>query len=64
VSTRGYAKKRPARIHERMTRFVDFSRPLGTFDWEDGFGAIRYCDPQEQVVSILRTKPMFKSLTS
>lgn len=44
-----------------VTRFTDFSGSVGTFGWDGGFGSTWYCDPHENMVSILMTQAMWTS---
>ena len=44
-----------------VTRFGDYSGSVGTFGWDGGLGTTWYCDPREQMVSILMTQAMWTS---
>jgi CubicO group peptidase (beta-lactamase class C family) len=44
-----------------VTRALDFSGSVGTFGWDGGYGTTWYCDPREDMVSILMTQAMWTS---
>jgi CubicO group peptidase (beta-lactamase class C family) len=44
-----------------VTRALDYSRSVGTFGWDGGYGTTWYCDPREGMVSILMTQAMWTS---
>ena len=41
----------------------DHSGSVGTFGWDGGYGTTWYCDPREDMVSILMTQAMWTSPT-
>ena len=46
-----------------VTRAGDHSGSVGTFGWDGGYGTTWYCDPREDMVSILMTQAMWTSPT-
>jgi CubicO group peptidase (beta-lactamase class C family) len=46
-----------------VTRLSDEPGSVGTFGWDGGYGTTWYCDPREDMVSILMTQVMWMSPT-
>jgi len=46
-----------------VTRAGDHSGSVGTFGWDGGYGTTWYCDPRQDMVSILMTQAMWTSPT-
>jgi CubicO group peptidase (beta-lactamase class C family) len=44
-----------------VTRHISPAEPVGKFGWDGGLGTSWYCDPQEEMVTILLTQSSWTS---